>query len=107
MSEVRSALAARGVADPGKYFYATVNEMHQELLQKKSLGFVMACIVIPAVAADMSQLTGDLDDITEEVFKNMEASPFAKMYSGPLFCSRIKEFVEDFDDMGFFLELSK
>lgn len=107
ISEVRSALAARGVADHGKFFYATLQEMHQEMMQMKPLGFVMALIVIPAVVADISQVDGDLDQITEDVFKNMEANPFAKMYSGKLFCCRIKEMIEDFDDMGFFIELSK
>jgi Ecdysteroid kinase-like family len=107
MSEVRSAFAARGVVDPGKFFYTSLNEMHQEMKQKKSFGFVMACIVIPAVVADISEMPGDMDQMAEDIFKNMEASPFAKMYSGPLFCSRIKELVEDFDDMGFFIELSK
>jgi hypothetical protein len=43
-----------------------------------------------------------MDSTTGEDIQKMQKSPFLKMYSGPLFCRRFRELLEDFDDMGFF-----
>ncbi|XP_059482611.1 uncharacterized protein LOC132200863 [Neocloeon triangulifer] len=109
LREGKRALALRGVTDPPpSYFYSSVDELHKDILRAKACGFLFACVVLPIVIADESQVPTE-EEIGE--FGNMlndpDANPFAKMYSGPAFCSRMKELLDDFDDMGFFAECKK
>lgn len=65
------------------------------------IGFLLGCFIMPIVVANADDAP-NLDDISEESLKQMDASPFIKMYSGPLFCSRFREILEEADDNGVF-----
>jgi hypothetical protein len=71
-------------------------------MKKSALtGFLLGCFIMPIVIASADDAP-NLDDLTEESLKQMDASPFIKMYSGQLFCSRFREILEDADDYGVF-----
>ncbi|XP_059482613.1 uncharacterized protein LOC132200865 [Neocloeon triangulifer] len=96
-------LNERGITYPGRYFYDSVADIKKDLKKFALIGYMLGCLIMPIVIANADDAP-DLDSITEESLAQMEASPFLKMYSGPLFCRRFREILEDCDDFGAFKE---
>lgn len=84
-----------------RYFFDSVEEIKNEMKKFALTGFLLGCFIMPIVIANADDAP-NFDDFSEESLKQMDASPFIKMYSGPLFCSRFKEILEDADDSGVF-----
>jgi hypothetical protein len=64
---------------------------------------MMGCFIMPIVVANADDAP-NLDEFTEDMIHKMDESPFLKMYSGPIFCKRFREILEDADDFGVFEE---
>jgi hypothetical protein len=115
----REILREKGITDPGRletqiwekknfyllqrlfyrYFYENAEEIKKEFKTKALTGLLLGSFAIPVVVANTDDAP-NLDEFTEDATK----SPFAKMYSGPLFCKRFREILEDADDYGVFEE---
>jgi hypothetical protein len=78
-----------------------VEDIKNEMKKSALTGFLLGCFIMPIVIANADDAP-NLDDINEETMKQMDSSPFIKMYSGPLFCSRFREILEEADDVGVF-----
>ena len=80
-----------------------MEDIKTEMKKSALTGFLLGCFIMPIVVANADDAP-NLDDLNEESLKQMDASSFSfnKMYSGPLFCSRFREILEDADDSGVF-----
>jgi hypothetical protein len=78
-----------------------VEDIKTEMKKSAFTGFLLGCFIMPIVVANADNVP-NFDDFNEESLKQMDASPFIKMYSGPLFCSRFREILEEADDCGVF-----
>jgi len=84
-----------------RYFFDSVDEIKKEIKKYSMTAFLLGCFIMPIVVANADDAP-NLDDFDEEALLKMESSPFIKMYSGPIFCRRIREILEDSDDNGVF-----
>jgi hypothetical protein len=78
-----------------------VEDIKIELKKFAFIGFLLGCFIMPIVVANADDAP-NFDDFNEESLKEMDSSPFIKMYSGPIFCSRFREIMEEADDSGVF-----
>ncbi|XP_065347621.1 uncharacterized protein LOC135944530 [Cloeon dipterum] len=101
IDSAKQAMNERGITYAGKYFFGSVADVKKDFKKYAMAGYLLGCFIMPIVIAN-SEDALDLDALTEDDLLKMEQTPMLKMYSGPLFCRRFREILEDCDDLGVF-----
>ncbi|KAF4524995.1 hypothetical protein B566_EDAN014137 [Ephemera danica] len=102
MNEAHWIMQLQGVDDPAGAFYVSLEEMEADMRKHAIFGFLSSCLSMPVIVANQDDVP-DMEDFKEEDFGTI--NPFEKMYSSSAFCRRMRQVIEDFDDMGLFEDI--
>jgi thiamine kinase-like enzyme len=107
LDETLRVIKAKGIENAGSKFYKNIGELRNDMKKNEIFGFVIPCFVLPGVIAE-SDAIPDLDELmSDQTFTSKDAEMMSLMYKGPLFCKRMGQLIEDFDDMGLFQDYEK